>query len=407
VSWMTERFSKYDSFGTREVYFPAEEYARRVAEVRKRMASSNIEVLITFSASNITYLCGHFSTNLHDFQCLILSQTRAPILVLWYFELARFHVSSVGAVAEAYDTGEDPIIFLLDVLLRTGAFKSYIGLDEGLGSTSPLMIRRLKESLPEDRSKLVSGIIEPVRLIKSPLELDKLRRSAKVTVIGVRAALDTIDESVCDRDVCGAALAALYHAGSQFMAVDPYICGGWRGGSPHSTATGHVFGKGDSVFIEIGSNIDRYTAPIMRTAAIGEPLSEVRNVHSIANDCLQALVEAIRPGVTAAEIAAVGHRMVSRIPSDIIFHYTFGYPVGVNFPPSWLEESNFLLVKDNHAPLQPGMVFHLPMSLRSYGRFGIGLSETICVTERGVEVLTDMPRDITIKGQRSQCTPRQ
>jgi Xaa-Pro aminopeptidase len=168
-----------------------------------------------------------------------------------------------------------------------------------------------------------------------------------------------------------------------------------------------VFGKGDSVFIEIGSNIDRYTAPIMRTAAIGEPLPEVRNVHSIANDCLQALVEAIRPGVTAAEIAAVGHRMVSRIPSDIIFHYTFGYPVGVNFPPSWLEESNFLLVKDNHAPLQPGMVFHLPMSLRSYGRFGIGLSETIYVTERGVEVLTDMPRDITIKGQRSQCTPRQ
>jgi Xaa-Pro dipeptidase len=394
---MTAAFSKYGPFGQREVYFPADEYARRVAAVRKRMAEAGIDVLVAFNPSNITYLCGHFSTNLHDFQCLVLSQTRTPLMVLWYFELARFHASSVGAEAEAYDTGQDPIAHLVDVLRRRGADRERIGLDEGPGSVSPLLIRRLAETLPEGRSKLVSGIIEPVRLIKSALELDKLRRAAATTVVGVRAAMDRIAEGVCDRDVCGAALAALYGAGSQFMAVDPFICGGWRGGSPHSTATGHVFAKGDSVFIEIGANIDRYTAPIMRTAAIGAPSPEIRDVHAISNDCLQALIGAMRPGIAASEVAAVGHRIVSRIAPDIIFHYTFGYPVGVNFPPSWLEESNFLLVKDNHAPLQAGMVFHLPMSLRSYGRFGIGLSETVHVTERGVELLTEMPREIAVR----------
>lgn len=397
VSKTIDRFSKYGPFGEQEVYFPPEEYARRVAGVRERMVAAGIDTLITFSPSNIAYLCGHFSMNLHDFQCLVLSQTRAPLMVLWYFELARFHATSVGAEAEAYDTGEDPVGFLVDVLGRHGSGSDRIGLDEGPGSVPPKMIRRLAEALPEGRSKLVSDIVEPVRLIKSPLELEKLRRAARVTVTGVRAAMDEIGAGICDRDVCAAALKALYHAGSQFMAVDPFICGGWRGGAPHSTATGHIFANGDSVFIEIGSNIERYTAPIMRTAAVGEPSAEVRNAHAIANECLQALIETIRPGIPASEVAAVGHRIVSRIPADIIFHYTFGYPVGVNFPPSWLEESNFLLLKDNHAPLQPGMVFHLPMSLRSYGRFGIGLSETVHVTDHGVEVLTDMPRDITVK----------
>jgi Xaa-Pro dipeptidase len=397
VSKAANQFSKYGSFGKQEVYFPPEEYAGRVDGVRERMKTAGIDTLITFNPSNIAYLCGHFSTNLHDFQCLVLSQTRRPLMVLWYFELARFHASSVGADAEAYDTGEDPIGFLVDVLNRHGARNERIGLDEGPGSVPPMMIRRLAEALPEGRSKLVSHIVEPVRLIKSPRELEKLHHAAQVTVTSVRAAMDKIGAGVCDRDVCAAASTAAYHAGSQFMAVDPYICGGWRGGAPHSTATGHVFAKGDSVFIEIGANIDRYTAPIMRTAAVGEPSSEIRNAHAIANECLQALIETIRPGIPASEVAAVGHRIVSRIPSDIIFHYTFGYPVGVNFPPSWLEESNFLLLKDNHAPLQPGMVFHLPMSLRSYGRFGIGLSETVHVTNRGVEILTDMPREIAIK----------
>lgn len=391
----SNRFANYGPFGKQEIYFTLAEYERRVDAVRTKMAERGVDTLITFSPSNIAYLCGHFSTNLHDFQCLIVSQTRRPMMVLWYFELARFHASSVGADAEAYDTGEDPIGFLTGLLGRNG--NERIGLDEGSASVAPLTIRNLLEALPRDRSALVSHIVEPVRLIKSPAELDTLRQAAKTTVTGVRAAMEAIGEGVCDRDVSAAATSALFHAGGQFMAVDPYICGGWRGGAPHSTATGHVFEKGDSVFIEIGANINRYTAPIMRTAAVGEPSEPVREAHSISAECLQALIEAMRPGVLASELAAIGRRIVGKIRPDIIFHYTFGYPVGINFPPSWLEESNFLLVKDNHEALRPGMVFHLPMSLRSYGRFGIGLSETVHVTDRGTEVLTDMPLDIVVK----------
>jgi Xaa-Pro dipeptidase len=397
VDQAADRFSRYGPFGHREVYFPAEEYTRRLDAVRARMAEAGVDTLVTFNPSNIAYLCGHFSTNLHDFQCLAVSQTRAPLMVLWYFELARFHASAIGATAEAYDTGEDPVAFLTGVLRRHRGPTERLGLDEGSASVSPGAIRRLAAALPEDRTRMVSGIVEPVRLIKSALEVDKLREAARLTVIGVRTAMEAIGDGVCDRDVTGAALRALYGAGSQFMAVDPYVCGGWRGGAPHSTATGHVLARDDSVFIEIGANYQRYTAPIMRTAAVGEPPRAVREAHAIANECLDALIAAVRPGVAASEVAAVGRRVVARIPSDIIFHYTFGYPVGINFPPTWLEESNFLLLEDNRAPLQPGMVFHLPMSLRSYGRFGVGLSETVHVTNTGVEVLTDMPRTLVTK----------
>ena len=61
--------------------------------------------LVTFNPSNIAYVCGHFSTNLHDFQCLVVSQTRPPLMVLWYFELARFHASAVGAIGRGLRYG--------------------------------------------------------------------------------------------------------------------------------------------------------------------------------------------------------------------------------------------------------------------------------------------------------------
>ena len=192
----TDRFARYGPFGHREVYFPAEEYTRRVDAVRTRMAEAGLDTLVTFNPSNIAYLCGHFSTNLHDFQCLAVSQTRTPLMVLWYFELARFHASAVGATAEAYDTGEDPVAFLAGVLRRHCDPTERLGLDEGSASVSPGVIRRLAAALPEDRSRMVSGIVEPVRLIKSMLEVDKLREAARLTVIGVRAAIEAIGDGV-------------------------------------------------------------------------------------------------------------------------------------------------------------------------------------------------------------------
>lgn len=392
-----DRFSRYGPLGAREVYFPPDEYAARLEAVRRNLSARQLDLLITFDPANIAYVCGHFSTNLHDFQCLIIPRDRDPIMVLWYFELARFHASATGAVAEAYDTDEDPVPFLLDVLKKHGLAAVRMGLDDGSASVSPAVQRRVFEVLPEGRSTYVQGIIERARLIKSPREIDKLKAASRLTGIGTKAAMAAIRTGARDFEVAAACHEAMFSAGCHWMAVDPYICGGWRGGAPHSTATGHQFAAGDSVFIEVGANVDRYTAPIMRSAAVGHVRAEVKDLHAISNDTLDALIAGIRPGVAAADIAAVGRSHVSRIPDDVIFHYTFGYPVGINFPPSWLEGSKFLLTAANPAPLEVGMVFHLPMSLRSYGRFGIGLSETVVVTPDGVEVLpVGVSREIAI-----------
>ena len=76
------------------------------------------------------------------------------------------------------------------------------------------------------------------------------------------------------------------------------------------------------------------------------------------------------------------------IEDRIHFHYIFGYSVGINFPPHWLEESNFHLRATNEEPLQAGMVFHLPLTMRVLGEYGAGTSRTIEITGQGARVLT-------------------
>ena len=70
-----------------------------------------------------------------------------------------------------------------------------------------------------------------------------------------------------------------------------------------------------------------------------------------------------------------------------------GYSVGIGFS-SWVEGAIASLKEDDPTVLAPGMCFHIPIALQLYGEAGVGFSETVTVTETGVEVLGKHPREL-------------
>ena len=132
----------------------------------------------------------------------------------------------------------------------------------------------------------------------------------------------------------------------------------------------------------------------MRTAAVGEMPNQIEEFASLEKEMMTAMLETVKPGILASEIAEVGKSFVDPIRDQILFHEVYGYPVGIGFPPTWAEESGFALVTSNHSPLEAGMVFHIPMTLRVNGQYGVGLSHTFVVTEDGHEVLSQLPLEL-------------
>lgn len=80
--------------------------------------------------------------------------------------------------------------------------------------------------------------------------------------------------------------------------------------------------------------------------------------------------------------------MNAGIAERAFFSGVFGYSVGAQFPPSWVEGTGYL-ARGQERELEADMVFHLPLCLRLPGRFGIGVSDTVRVTPSGGEPLTD------------------
>jgi Xaa-Pro dipeptidase len=110
----------------------------------------------------------------------------------------------------------------------------------------------------------------------------------------------------------------------------------------------------------------------------------------MADVCLEALhavIAAIEPGVTSAEVDAATRRIAERAGLWENYRKRTGYSVGIGFS-SWVEGNIASLKEDDATVLRPGMCFHVPIAMRIYGEAGVGFSHTVLVTETGAECLT-------------------
>lgn len=376
-----------------DLAFSESEYDRRLAAVRAIAEQESLPVLLFFNPSSICYLSGFSTINLWDVTCLIVTQKHEPLLVMRAFEKERFQASCRFQSNIAYGPEATIGPSILKALRDLDAESGSIGLEMGK-HLDLATFEDLRSGLQHRKFSNCASFLQNIRLVKSPEEVEVLRRAAAITDAGVEAAQAAVRIGASDYEIGGELSRALLSRGSDFMCIQPVVAVGVRSGMAHSTASGVRVQEGDPVFLELGACVSRYTTPIMRTVFAGPPSPELRELSEYSSQTSDAMIGAMHPGATASEVAATGHRALEPILSKIAFHFVWGYPVGIGFPPSWLEETGFFLQSNNSRQLQPGMVFHLPLMLRVPGMYGAGYSETVLITENGAEILSQLPRKI-------------
>ncbi|WP_313061105.1 M24 family metallopeptidase, partial [Agrobacterium cavarae] len=137
-------------------------------------------------------------------------------------------------------------------------------------------------------------------------------------------------------------------------------------------------------------------AALMRSAWIGEPPKEAADMMKVCQEALQVSLDAIRPG-EACEVPHIAcQKVIDRAGYTENFKKRLGYSVGISFAPDWGEGAILSLNAGVKTELQPGMTFHLPPALRIYGRFTVGVSETIVITETGYRALGTIDRNLLV-----------
>jgi Xaa-Pro dipeptidase len=323
----------------------------------------------------------------------VVPRDGAPILLSEAFELPNALYSVWTDDQVAYELDSDPVAATRDLLASRGLTSKRLGIE--MRALNVLVYERLIAALPGATLVDASDLVDQVKVIKSAPEIAHLRRAADLTDQGMAAALGAVADGATDQQIARAAYDALIGGGSEYMAIDPIVTVGPRSGIPHSTHRRTRINRGDTVLIELGANIHRYTAASFRTAIVGPPSEQISFMSDSCLASLDALIEHMKPGANGHAVAGAADSVWREAIDRFVWHGIYAYSLGIGFPIDW-NDCPVLIKRDIDLELQPGMVFHCTTSLRDPAKYGTAYSETVLITESGAEVLTTVPRELVV-----------
>ena len=380
--------------GLRNLAFSVEEYRGRVARVQLAMAERELDALVLRNRADVCWVTGIETCYMVAFHTTVIPVSGEPILLTSDFEMLNALPGAWCEDRETFRVGDDPILALGRVLSDRGWSMRRVGFEPAVWSLADW--QTLRGAVPGAELVPAGEILPQHKLCKSPAEIGYLREAARISDLGVEAALAELRPGSTDQDLVAAASDAMVRAGSEFMCIDPIVTVGLRSGIPHTTCRRTLIEPGDSVLIEVGGCICRYSAPIMRSAAVGPVPDPLRRAADACQASLEALLGALRPGAVARDVAAVARAAWMPLCEELVWHGIYAYSVGIGFPPDW-NDAPACITTDSDLVLAPGMCFHATNSLRLPAQFGTACSETVVITATGCEVLTRTPREFQVK----------
>jgi Xaa-Pro dipeptidase len=374
-----------------ESAFPKAEYDGRVARARRLLQAAGIDVMIVTGPENIFYLTGQQTPGYYTFQALVLPVYGEPAFVVRQLEYFNFIANTFIAGAQVYGDGDQPVNFLVNVIKQRGWASKRIGIDKR-GWFLPIATYEALHDALGDISD-AAGIIEQLRIVKSAAELEKIATAATYVDAGMRAGLAAIKLGGSDNDLVAAMMGQAIAAGSEYVGMEPLVSVGRRSGVPHGTWRRGKIAPNEPVFLEMAACHDRYHAALMRCAWLGNAPQVAIDMERTCQDGLHAAMEAIKPGEPCAAPHLACQAVIDRAGYTENFKKRAGYSIGISFAPDWGEGGILSLYTGVTTELKPGMTFHIPVAVRIYGQFTVGVSETVVVTETGCRALgkTDRP----------------
>ena len=369
--------------------FASGEYESRIRKVREGMEINGLDVLVIHSPENIYYLSGYQTPGYYWYQALVLPLNSEAIFIAPPHEAALIPEFSWVEDSRVYPDTSDWAQITGEILKELSLTRSSIGLETKSRFLTVDFYQSIQSLLPDAQLIDGSGIVESCRLIKSASEIEYMRKAADVSSRGMKAGIKAVIEGASELEVAAAVHSELDMAGSEYTGLPAFITSGERSHLVHATWSPKQIDYGDLVFMEIPGSVNRYHAAQSRSVFVGEQTQKLIEANRVATEALETAKISMKQGVAASSVFKAGSSVINDADIGYKQGRRIAYGIGTAFPPGWDEGDIFSINIDESRPLLPGMCFHLITTMRVPGLGAIGCSDTVLVTDEGVETLTN------------------
>jgi Xaa-Pro dipeptidase len=137
-----------------------------------------------------------------------------------------------------------------------------------------------------------------------------------------------------------------------------------------------------------GAAVWGYDSELERTMVVGKPSDDQRQMFDHMVALQDTAFEVIRPGQPCSSVDKAVRKYYEDHDLMPYWRHHVGHAIGLRY-----HEGPFLDIGDDTL-IQPGMVFTVEPGLYAPNLGGFRHSDTVVVTEDGIEIITFYPRDL-------------
>jgi Xaa-Pro aminopeptidase len=258
-------------------------------------------------------------------------------------------------------------------------------------------IRLIKERFPEFKIKDLSPLLDSMRLIKSPKEIEVITKATEIAGLGIIEAMRSTKPGVYEYQLDAAAKYVFYQHGSQGDGYPAIIGGGSNAYMGHYFRKKDVLKSGDLVLMDYAPDFRNYTSDVTRIWPVNGVFNkEQTELYNFIVAYRDALFKYIKPGINSNEVLSKAAKEMKEylvgktfskaihlkaVQKALLFKGHFQHPVG-------------MAVHDvgrvHGINLKEGMVFTIdPMIWIPEEKLYIRIEDVAVVTENGVKNLSD------------------
>ncbi len=360
------------------------EVIANVDRLNQFMDRNGFSAVVARSGKNFTYLAGFsFPGTLArhlDFPdsprevLLIWPRLGEPVMVLnpYTAPLAR-RDSWLDSIEVVEGYAESPYARAAEIITRSGLHESRVGFEKAYLSAARW--EELQQLLPKADIADCTRMMDEVRWIKTPGEVELLKKAAYILDDAYLEVFPTVREGETERDVHSRLVKSCIQRGAQWAH-------GILNSSRNTVAYGGegemVLQRGDIIRNDYVSYYLGYPGHQSRTVVLGQPSDEQKRTYGSMRDVYRATIEQCRPGVKASAV----YEFASKAFGEHGYKDRLSI-VGHGVGPWWHQQPPYI-VRGSEEVLEAGMVIAMEPHVGYWH-----LQDMILVTESGHQLLSD------------------
>ncbi|EKN3487420.1 M24 family metallopeptidase [Yersinia enterocolitica] len=234
-----------------------------------------------------------------------------------------------------------------------------------------------------------TALFNEIRMIKSPWEIQHLRKSAEITEFGIASAAKHIRVGCTAAELTAAFKAAVMTLPESNFSRFNLISVG-DNFSPKMFPDETPAKPGDLIKFDCGVDVAGYGADLARTFVLGEPDELTQQIYNTIRIGHEHMLSMVAPGV---KLKDVFDSTMDVIKKSGLPHYNRGHLGHGDGVFLGLEEAPFVSSLATET-FQPGMVLSLETPYYGIGMGSIMLEDMILITNDGCEFLSKLDRDL-------------